>query len=104
MSLFFKLPSDISPLFDDCLKSAKNVYCDQLDCSVSVCRQPTNRTIDEIMAMETVRFDFIFRSYENIYQFVAATMNPLKPDYFIWIDLEPLEGDKIVEKYKLIRR
>ena len=100
MSLFYKLPKDIAPLIQDCINSAENIVCDQLDCSVSARRQPTDKTMEEIIAMDTIRFNFIFRPYQNIYQFVAATFN-CSTDYFVWIDIPPLKGDKIINKYNL---
>lgn len=100
MNIFYKLPRKADKIIKDCVLSADAIILDELDCTKSPRRVKTNKTLEEILSLSKPYYKFIYRAYENQYQFVVeARENHVC--YFAWINLSPAQGDIIVDRYKL---
>lgn len=83
---------------------------DELDCSKSFARQPTNKSIDEVLKIaftdKKALYNFIFRKMdyfgEEDYFDVGFSTLGTEPNYFLWLKLTPEDGFKLIEKYKLV--
>lgn len=90
---------------------ALDVRVDQLDCSISWARQPTDKNIEEVLEIglskSNTHYNFIYRDMSVItnssedYWDIGFSTIALKPDYFLWITLQPENGWEIVKKYNL---
>ncbi len=92
-----------------------NTYVDQLDCKVSFCRQPTKKTVEEVIKIglnkeTSTLFHFIYRDMSFLpqeypqnhdYWEIGLSTMGLTPDYFLWIRLNVDDGYKLVKKYGL---
>ena len=84
------------------------VWCDQLDGSVSFSRQPTDKTPEEVLQIGlrevNTLWNFIKREAmcgDEAYYDVGCCTLGKRPEYFLWIKLSIEDGDKLVKKYKL---
>ncbi len=102
-------------LLTDAIAISYATRVDQLDCSVSFARQPTKKTVEEVIAIglhkdTSTLFNFIYRDMSflpqeypenhNYWEIGFSTLC-LTPDYFLWINLLPEDGYKLVKKYGL---
>lgn len=112
MPKFFKYPKSIAR---ELIKEAESLsfhkWVDELDCSVSVARKSTKKTLDEIIDLcetNSAHFTVIerrdsigrFHDHENYYEIGASTLG-IGVDYFIWILVSIENGEKLIKKYKL---
>ena len=71
----------------------KSWWVDVLDCSVSLSRQRVEMPFEEILQKidDKCFFAVIQRIgwQENVLQIVFSTMYCNKPDYYLWIEIEP---------------
>jgi hypothetical protein len=91
------------------LQLSTSVRVDQLDCSVSWCRQPTEKSVSEIIEIwENSKgvFNCIFRDLksfmpesESYWDVGLSTFGPIS--YFLWIELKPEDGDQLVKEFDL---
>lgn len=102
----------------EAMRISHHVHCDQLDCSVSVQRQPTDLTPEQLLEMglneRRTHYHFIRRDeafpcdgplYQNGYYDVGlSTIRSEGPDYFLWIRLTIEQGDRLIEKHGLYER
>ena len=90
---------------------AYHVYCDELDCSKSFSRQPTNKTPQEVfeIGLKTpgTLYTFIrrvrrdYRGFEKEFFDVGLSTIGQAPNYFLWISLDIENGEKLIKKFKL---
>jgi hypothetical protein len=109
-------PSVAKKLLPEAINVAESVKVDQLDCSVSWRRQPTDKTIEEVLALglsnpDTI-YSFIYRDQsflpqeypENCdYWDVGFRTDTPQAEYFLWIRLHIKSGEELVKKYDLER-
>jgi len=65
-NLQFKIPpAKAKKVLGEAISLSKKVLVDQLDCRVSFCRQPTDKTVEEILNMglneKPTHYHFIYR-------------------------------------------
>lgn len=99
---------------DKVLRDAKELayytHVDELNCSKSFSRRPTKKTWEEILKIG-------FDSPHTLYNFIHRTAMFGEPEYydvglststdisyFIWMKLTLLNGDALIDKYKLKER
>jgi len=95
-------------IITDARKLAFSEEVDQLDCSISLARQPTTKTVDEVMEIGFRNFstfyNFIYRAPiggdEEYFDVGFCTMSA-RPEYFLWLRLTTKAAQKIIKKYKL---
>ena len=95
-------------LIKDAIKLAHYKEVDQLDCSVSFARQPTDKTIEEVFQIgiknKCTHYNFIYREplcgEEEYFDVGFATMG-LHPEYFLWLRLDINVAQELIDKYKL---
>lgn len=86
-------------------------WLDELNCSESIARRKTDKTLDEIISLcETTpshftiieRADSIgrFHDHERYYEIGASTLST-EISYFIWILVSVEEGERLIKKYNL---
>jgi hypothetical protein len=104
----FKVPkSRAEECIREALKLSYFVNVDELDCSKSFARQPTNKTVGEILEIgfkyKSTLYNFIYKDVafvgEEPYYDVGFSTVGLKPEYFLWLKLTPENGQKLIEKY-----
>lgn len=97
----------------EAIKISHDVHCDQLDCSINIARQPTDKTPEQVLELgmddRRTHYHFIRRDgypldgplYEDGYYDVGlSTMfTGSPPDYFLWIKLTLEQGERMIEKY-----
>ncbi len=105
---------------EPCLREAMAIahwsYCEQLDCTVSAARQPTNLSREQVLGMGlqdvSTMFHFVRRDgypcdgplCENGYYDVGlSTLHLNQPDYFLWIKLTLEQGQRLIDKYGLFQ-
>lgn len=110
MDLFFKLPrSKAERVIREAMSMAKWIKTDQLDCNVSVARQDTDKTPEEVLKMglkdKNTLWHFVIRyRIENI---PARTDIGLSTGigtgitYFLWTDVDVAKAYDLAMKYKL---
>lgn len=111
-------------VLNDAISASYQVNVDQLDCAVSCARQPTDKTVKEVLEIglspdTKTLFNFIYRDQSFLpqeykdkdglnpnrdYFDVGFSTITEKPNYFLWIRLEVKEGYRLIEKYKLERK
>lgn len=102
------LPKDqIEAIMRAAMKVARKVHVDQLDCSVSMQRQATTKTVEEVLQMGlsspktlwnfTIKYDLGEIAYADI---GCCTMT--HPDYFLWIETSVKAAEKLVKKFNLV--
>ena len=111
-TLQFKIPpAQAKEVLEEAISLSRNVV-DQLDCSVSFCRQETNKTIPEVLEMglngKRTHYHFIHRPKlseikDDYFDIGLSTMFPGGTDYFLWIELDWDTGWNLANKYKLER-
>lgn len=87
------------------LTHADDVKVDQLDCSQSFRRQPTDKTIDQVLELcladSRIFATLIGRMLnEPHFELVVSTMAQT-PEYFLWIRLSLEAAGDLVDKYNL---
>ncbi len=95
------------------MQISHSVTCDQLDCSKSIQRQPTDKTPEEVLQIglgdRRTLYNFIRREgypyeepmyKEGSYDVGLSTMCTT-PVYFLWIKLTIEQGDRLIEKYNI---
>jgi hypothetical protein len=106
----YKIPKGkAAEILGKALALSRNVKVDQLDCSVSVRRQPTDKTILEVLTLgleNSSFYHFIHREGmnwldEEEYYDVGLSTCGLTPDYFLWIKLSIEQGNKLIQDYNL---
>lgn len=99
-------------LIKDAMKICYNVRTDQLDCSVSWARQPTDKTPDDVLKMTRKKnastlWSFIYRTgvFGDVDHWDVGCCvyggKKKQPEYFLWIKLDEESGLKLIKKYKL---
>lgn len=90
-----------------------NVWTDELDCSKSFARKPSNKTREEVLEIclkNKSHFVFIFRDqsfldkdspFAQNYWDVGCSTLCNNPDYFLWIKLTEEQGCNLAKKHKL---
>jgi hypothetical protein len=102
----FKIPlTKAKQVLEAAMALAYHVYCDELDCSKSFSRQPTNKTPQEVfeIGLKTPRtlYTFIYRDWEKKFFDVGLSTIGQVPNYFLWISLDIENGEKLIKKFKL---
>jgi hypothetical protein len=91
----------------DAIKIAKSVKADQLNCSISIQRQPTDKSVEEVLrlALDSPRtlWNFIFHQDlgDGAYYDIGCCTMTLPTDYFLWIVVDPVQGEALVAKHGL---
>lgn len=106
---FFIFPQNKKEFLEDCMAVADKTWVDELDCSKSWLRQPTDKTPVEVLELGLKiksHYTFIFRQgYGHPDYFEAGLSTICKtPDYFLWINLSVEQGLKMIEKWGLKER
>lgn len=114
MNLQFKLTKELAfKLLPEAISLSKSIMVDELDCSKSVLRQPTIKTIEEVIqiinSQKYCHSTFIFRpgrfeinGGDGYFELVISTFCQ-QPEYFLWIQLDFTDGWELAQKYKLER-
>jgi hypothetical protein len=82
---------------------SKDVKVDELDCAKSFRRQPTDKTIEEVLKIgleDGASFHFIYRLECGGY-FDVGLRTCGDIDYFLWIKLNYEQGRKLVVDFEL---
>lgn len=112
MRMPYKIPkSKREKILREAIKVASQVRVDQLDCSVSCARQPTDKTVEEVLKLGLndahTLYSFILRAgqgmYEDYYDVGLSTIG-VRPEYFLWIELSIDNGLALIKKFKLKER
>ena len=102
MRISYHLPKP-EPVIRAAMKVGK-VWVDELDCSKSFSRQPTKKTVKEILQMclnsNNTFWVFIERDFPKQY-FDVGCCTMTTPDYFLWIEIPYEDGVKLIKRYKL---
>ena len=107
----YKFSKEIArQLLLEAMELSKSVTTDELDCSKSFHRIATDKSPIEVLELgltgKHTFYSFIFRpaqgSQEEHFEVGLSTML-MKPDYFLWIRLSIVDGNKLAKKYDLER-
>ena len=114
-NMIYNIPKDIAPKFlDYCLVVLKSEQrIEELDCEKSFHRKKSDKTLNEILEILSEAacpfYSFILRNnysqFDNVgnyWEFCASTFKD-GVEHFLWIEINKEDGDKLVEKYKLIK-
>jgi hypothetical protein len=109
----YRLPNAKEDFLRKALSLAFDVRVDQLDCSVSWTRQPTDKTIEEVLqlclAAKNSHYVCILRDERDYvtgkmyYDIGASTMNTQDTDYFLWINIDMEPAEKLIKEFNLER-
>ena len=106
--LFFIVPKKkAKKVMEKAISLANSVKADELDCAISLARQPTNKWPLEVLQMglknDNTLWTFIIRKNSEYYPPYTdiGCRTGRDPEYFLWIDMDIDEAMKIVKKYKL---
>lgn len=107
-SLNREIAKDLIP---EAIKLSSSIKTDELDCSKSFSRQPTDKTPEEILQIglddERTVWTFIEKNMsfmnEGSYFDVGCSTASGNPRYLLWINLSIDDGKKLISKYKLER-
>jgi len=101
----------------DCLMASYDTKVDQLDCSKSVARQKTDKTVEEILQMglnyDHTLYSFIYKDmsflpqeYPKNHDYWDVGLSTLTSDvsYYLWIRLFVQDGWAIASEYDLKER
>ena len=90
------------------IKHGQNVHADELDCSKSFVRQYTKKTPREVLELglksKGTFWSFIHRDAicgDPEKWDLGCRTTGTKADYFLWIDLTPEQGQKLILEYNL---
>jgi hypothetical protein len=107
------VPRNISrEFFKDAMDMAFYIKVDQLDCSVSIARQPTDKSVDWVVDtivsdptshLTCIERQPMFYDSEPYFDIGGSTMCK-RPEYFLWIMVRVPNAEKLIEKYKLKER
>jgi len=111
----FKFPEDREAFIADAIKIASHVHVDQLDCSVSMLRQPTEKTIDQVVQLAFSKpgthFGIYSRrgkvnmwgdEYQIYFEVSARVYGDNDIDYFLWIEIDDTpELGQLFAKYNV---
>lgn len=106
----YKIPKDkIKEIITESISLANGIWVDELDCSKSFARKPTDKTIQEVFKIglkgKSTFWNFIYRPAfyegEKPYFDVGCRTMGIGLDYFLWIKLNVENGEKLIKKYKL---
>ena len=107
--VFFKLPrSKAKKVIREAMDISKSIRVDELDCSKSLTRQSTSKTVSEILEMG-------FKDKDTMWHFCIRyhpySDEPKSTDiglstglwvtYFLWIDVDVNKAFQLANKYKL---
>jgi hypothetical protein len=106
---FFVFPQNKKQFLEDCVAVADKVWADELDCSKSFARQPTDKTVEEVLEIglnTKSHYTFIFREGYGQPDYFETGLSTLgnHPDYFLWINLGVEQGLKMIEKWGVKER
>ena len=96
-------------ILEDAISLANRIFTDELDCSISMYREPTNLTILEILEkglnQKFTHFHFMERNslWRNYFD-VGLSTGGDQPHYFLWIEVLPEQAQILIEKYNLQQR
>ncbi len=105
MHVFYdmKIPN-VKELFDDAKEKAYNTRIDILDCSISMSRQRSELSYDEILELYNNQCHtvFIVRRYDWPGTHLEIGFSTMKsPSYFLFINVDIEHLDFFVKKYDL---
>ena len=110
-------------IFREAKEIARKWWIDELDCSKSFSRQPSQKTFEEMMEIckddnikkhltyiyrdqyflpQNEYFDDDGKDINRNYWDIGFITICLKPDHFLWIELEEEDGEKLIDKYQLL--
>lgn len=111
MRISYKLPTNKKKLKEIMMASmvvANNVKADQLNCSISIRRQPTKYSPLDVLSMglksKTTMWNFIINTYENEKRAdVGCCVDGVNDNttYFLWIIVSLPNAYDLVNKFKL---
>lgn len=96
----------------EAVKVSKRTWTDQLDCSISWTRQPTDKTVEGVLALglehSHTHYTFILRDSMGglripCFEIGLSTIG-MRPEYFLWIELSIENGVALIKKFKLKER
>jgi len=109
----YRLPGAKEDFLRKAMSLAFDVRVDQLDCSISVARQSTDKTIEEVLQMclagKNTHYVCILRDERDYfsgklyYDIAASTMNPGSTDYFLWINVDVEPAEKLIKDFELVK-
>jgi len=109
MQQSYKIPrAKAKQVLEAAMALAYHVHCDELDCSKSFARQPTDKTPQEVfeIGLKTpgTLYTFIHRDYrgweQDFFDVGLSTIGQV-PNYFLWISLDIENGEKLIKTFKL---
>jgi hypothetical protein len=95
-----KFPKDKEAFIADAIKIASDIYVDQLDCKVSIARQPTEKTVDQVVQLAFSKPGTHFGIYSRrgkvnmwgedhtYFEVSARVYGDNDIDYFLWIEID----------------
>lgn len=104
-----EIPSEnIEKFLSKSISSSYEVKVDQLDCSKSFHRVPTDKSVEEVLNIllnTESHYVMIYRSMEffgeDDYWDVGGSTMTSNPEYFLWIRLKPEVGYDIIKEFNL---
>lgn len=107
----YSLPKNPKKVLDEAIKLARTIRVDELDCRKSFHRVATNESIEWVikgcLSNKQTHWTLIYRDMSeytresSYWDFGASFMHENGVSYFLWIELTPINGGKLVEKFKL---
>jgi len=121
-TLQYKIPPEHAKvILSDAMECARRIFVDELDCSKSFRRVPSDKTPQEILDMglndSKTKYHCILRDLSFLpqefkdndgrnpnrnYWDVGLSTIGMTPEYFLWIELEEYVGYEFVKARKLI--
>ena len=98
----------------DCISKSYKVKVDELDCYNSIRRQPTKKTIKDVLEISkkdsNAFYTFVLRilTFRNEDPYIEAGIRTNSKedgnDYFLWIHIKPEKLEYFIKKYRLKRK
>jgi len=106
---FYYLPKAKEEFLRKAINVAYSVKVDKLDCSESFARQPTSKTVEEVLqiclASRNTHYTCILRDETEYggkkYYDIGASTIGAAPNYFLWIYVDVESAEKLIREYNL---
>lgn len=105
---FYSFPDNKEQFLRKAISYAFDVKVDQLDANKSIARQPTDKTLEEVLQIclgKNTHYVMILRDDRNwggtlYYHICARSMGNI--DYFLWISVDVNKAKKLIKEFNLI--